>query len=270
MIYTNMDKKSLNKKKIIINLFIGFIIILFILSIFYIYISNNSTNSNTRRKINEIQNDISNLYNYTETMGDFIIDNYKLPETQLDLKNDNDLLRKILNNTLKIQLDLKKENELIKNKLNNTYKIQLDLKKENELNKNRINNFLRTKALNYLKNIKGLYRENYGTYIHYIYHSKLVNDNYKKIMENINENYLKYFEELLNIDYDNLIVSFAYFNENPEINYNLNPIYKFIINETLIYNKNKINSMYQNTEHEIYLYNYKYIEIVSIYPQTFI
>jgi hypothetical protein len=135
-------------------------------------------------------------------MSDFIVDNYKLPETQLDLKNDNDLLRKILNATYKIQLELKNDNELLKKSLNDTYKIQFELKKEIETNKIKTNIFLRKKALNYLRDI-GLHRDNYESYIHYIYHSKNENDNYKKIIENINEKYLEYFEELLNIDYDN-------------------------------------------------------------------
>jgi hypothetical protein len=278
-----MDEKSLNKKKIIINLFIGFIIILFILSIFYIYISNNSTNSNTRRKINEIQNDISNLYNYTETMGDFIIDNYKLPETQLDLKNDNDLLRKILNNTYKIHLDLKKENELIKNKLNNTYKIQLDLKKElsdtykiqldlkkelsefkNKSLKNQIElkeeiieikikedelnkNFIRKTAIEYLNKYFNFYKPNYKYY--------RTSSCIEKIL---NINYFKLFEELLNIDYENKIVSFAYFSDDVIENFKLHPLYKIL--------NNSVENDDVNWKHN---YISSVISVDSVSPQKF-
>jgi hypothetical protein len=104
MNYTNLEvNRRINKKKIFL---IGFIILSFISSIVYLYVSNNSTNINTRRKINEIRQDISHLYNYTETMSDFIVDNFKPPEIQLDLKIDNELLKKTLNNTYKIQLEL--------------------------------------------------------------------------------------------------------------------------------------------------------------------
>lgn len=60
-------------------------IIILISSIIYIYYSNNSNISNTRRKIDKIEGDITNLYNYTETMSDFIVDNYKPPEFNLKL-----------------------------------------------------------------------------------------------------------------------------------------------------------------------------------------
>jgi hypothetical protein len=276
----NMDVKSSNKKKIIINIFVGFILLSFISSIIYMYISNNSTNSNTRRKINEIQNDISNLYNYTETMSDFIVDNYKLPETQLYLKNDNELRNK-LNDIYKIQLDLKNDNEILKNKLNNTYKIQLDLKnelsefknkslknqiklkedineikiKENELNKN----FIRKTAMEYLNKYYNFYTPSFKYYTSSLCIEKILNIDYFKL-----------FEELLNIDYENKIVSFAYFSENKIENFQLHPLYK-IINKSLEYDYNWLNNTihykyniinyYDNINRIWYIYNSEYLYI---------
>ena len=239
-----MEVNHYNKKKIILNFLI---IIPLITSIIYIYISNNSINSNTRRKIIEINNDITTLYNYTETMSDFIVDNYKNPEyiIQLDfekLKEDN---RRIKHNF-----------EEFKNLLVKTY---MELKEDNKINKNMIIHILRNKALDYLRNI-GIHKDNYESYIHIIY-------NYEKIIENIKNNHEKYFEQLLNIDYDNFIVSFAYLSENHEINYN-NTVYKSIINETLYYDNSKLHQHYSG-KYILNVYNYKYIEIFSLTPQKF-
>ena len=55
MIYKNLEVKRRNYKKILLNILV---IILLLTSIIYIYISNNSINSNTRRKINEIKKDV--------------------------------------------------------------------------------------------------------------------------------------------------------------------------------------------------------------------
>jgi len=87
MFYKNLEIKS-TKKNIIILVSIFSIIIT---SIVYIYITNNINIRINNRRFNEITNDIDNLYNYTETMSDFIVDNYKPPEI-----------------SIKIQLDLKK------------------------------------------------------------------------------------------------------------------------------------------------------------------
>lgn len=76
MIYKNLEVKRRNYKKILLNILV---IIILLIGMIYIYISNNSTNSNTRRKINDIEKDITQLYNYTETMSDFIVDNYTPP-----------------------------------------------------------------------------------------------------------------------------------------------------------------------------------------------
>ena len=264
-----MEVNHYNKKKIILNFLI---IIPLITSIIYIYISNNSINSNTRRKIIEINNDITTLYNYTETMSDFIVDNYKNPEyiIQLDfekLKEDN---RRIKHNfeefkklSLKTYMELKEDNHRIKHNFeefkNLSVKTYMELKEDNKINKNMIIHILRNKALDYLRNI-GIHKDNYESYIHIIY-------NYEKIIENIKNNHEKYFEQLLNIDYDNFIVSFAYLSENHEINYN-NTVYKSIINETLYYDNSKLHQHYSG-KYILNVYNYKYIEIFSLTPQKF-
>ena len=227
MIYKNLEVKRRNYKKILLNILV---IILLLTSIIYIYISNNSTNSNTRRKINEIEKDITQLYNYTETMSDFIVDNYKPPEinlkilfediykNHLDLKKD---INELKNQSLRNHLELKGEIIEIKNQsLRNHLELKdeiIEIKnKEKELNKN----FIRKSAIEYLNKYYGLFNPN-----NKIYESKCSD----KIL---NINYNKIYEELLNIDYDNFIVSFAYFSENYEENFKKHPIYKKI-NDTL-------------------------------------
>lgn len=51
--------------------------------------------STTRRKLVKIEDDITTLYNYTETISDFIVGDYILPEVQLNLilKEENKYLR---------------------------------------------------------------------------------------------------------------------------------------------------------------------------------
>ena len=83
-------------------------LIIIISSIIYSYYLNNSNLNNTRRKIDKIEGDITILYNYTETMSDFIVDNYKPPEINLKL-----ILEELKNETNNKYLELKKElNEL--------------------------------------------------------------------------------------------------------------------------------------------------------------
>ena len=168
-------------------------------------------------------------------MSDFIVDNYKLPEinlnilfektykNHLDLKKDNEILKnsfeELKNKSLKNQMELKKDNEILKNSFeelkNKSLKNQMELKdeiieiknKEKELNKN----FIRKSAIEYLNKYFKLFDPNYR-----IYDSKCSD----KIL----------YEELLKIDYDNFIVSFAYFSENSKENFKLHPIYKKINN----------------------------------------
>jgi len=249
MNYTNLEvNRKINKKKIFL---IGFIIISFISSIVYLYVSNNSTNINTRRKINEIIQDISHLYNYTETMSDFIVDNFKPPEIQLDLKNDNELLKKSLNNTYKIQLDLIRELNEFKNKsLKNQFKLKADI---NEMNKN----FIRKSAIEYLNKYYGFFTPTFKYY--YNIYSNCI----EEIIKNID--YFKLFEELLNIDYENKIVSFAYFSKDRIENFKSHPIYK-IINNSLEYDYEIFNSSLEYEKNSYYIYNNQDYNIVYYKP----
>jgi hypothetical protein len=255
MIYKNLEVKRRNYKKILLNILV---IILLLTSIIYIYISNNSINSNTRRKINEIEKDITQLYNYTETMSDFIVDNYKPPKinfqilfediykNHLDLKKD---INEFKNQSLRNHLDLKKDiNEFKNQSLRNHLELKgeiIEIKnKEKELNKN----FIRKSAIEFLNKYYRLFNPN-----NKIYESKCS----EKIL---NVNYNKLYEELLNIDYDNFIVSFAYFSENYEENFKQHPIYKKI-NDTLEFDY-KFFDLYTDYNNNYYSY---YIESQSIY-----
>jgi len=230
------QQKSMKKK--IISFVLIFSIILS--SIIYLYISNHSTNSNTRRKINEIQKDITHLYNYTETMSDFIVDNYKLPEITLDLD-----LKKFINISLKTQMELNdfknkslKSHMELKMELEVSHKNQMELKMElNEMNKN----FIRKAAVEYLNKYYDLFNPKFS----YYQTSSCIN-------KLLNIDYFKLFEELLNIDYDNKIVSFAYFTEDTIENFKSHPLYK-IINNSLEYDydwlNNTVDYTYTNPEY---------------------
>ena len=279
MIYKNLEVKRRNYKKILLNILV---IILLLTSIIYIYISNNSINSNTRRKINEIEKDVSQLYNYTETMSDFIVDNYKPPEinlktlfediykNQLDLKNT---FEEFKNQSLRNNLDLKKDinefkNQSLRNNLDlkkdiNEFKNQslrnhLELKdeiieiknKEKELNKN----FIRKSAIEFLNKYYGLFNPNNKYYNIKGFNNGININTYICIKYIINKYYYKLYEELLNIDYDNFIVSFAYFSENYEENFKQHPLYNIIIN-----NNCSINDYYMEY----------YLSFISVSPQKF-
>ncbi len=139
-------------------------------SIIYIYLSNDKNNSNTRRKLDEIEEDITTLYNYTETMSDFIVDNYKPPEIKSGIQTEI-----LLNNLLKIHLDLKKEFNDFKNK---SHQVHLDLKKTGEINKNRTEILLRQMALNCLSKI-GIHYGNRGSYIHNYFETEFYKNGYE-------------------------------------------------------------------------------------------
>jgi len=252
MIYKNLEVKQTNYKKILLNILV--IIILFI-GLIYIYISNNSTNSNTRRKINLIEKDITQLYNYTETMSDFIVDNYKPPEINLKI---------LFEDIYKNQLDLKKDNEILKNSFekfkNQSLRNHLELKdeiieiknKEKELNKN----FIRKSAIEYLNKYYGLFNNHFNKYYNLRNSIGIDQNTLRCILININKNYNKLYEELLNIDYDNYIVSFAYFSENYEENFKQHPLYNLIINNNC--------SAFLNDYYMKY-----FISFTSVSPQKF-
>lgn len=264
MVYQNLEPvSSLKKIRCLLIFLMSLILISIIGSIIYIHISNDKNNSNTRRKLDEIEEDITTLYNYTETMSDFIVDNYKPPEIKSGIQTEI-----LLNNLLNVHLDLKKEFDDFKNK---SHQVQLDLKKTGEINKNRTETYLRKLALNCLSEI-GIHYGNRGTYIHNYFETEFYKNGYEylnkfkdDISSNLDKFHLEYFEKLLNIDYNNLEVSFGYYNQNPEINYNINPVYKLIINESLNYDLSKV-SKFKKFE----IYNYKLIGIIIVKPQKFI
>ena len=252
MTYINMELNQQNsiKKKIIL---FGLILSIILSSIIYLYISNHSANSNTRRKINEIQQDITHLYNYTETMSDFIVDNYKVPEITLDLD-----LKKFINISLKTHIELKefkKESSKTHMELNDfknkSLKTHMELKMElNEMNKN----FIRKTAVEYLNKYYGLFKPDFQYYQTPACINKLLNIDYFKL-----------FEELLNIDYENKIVSFAYFTEDTIENFKSHPFYK-IINNSLEYDYEMLNSSLEYEQNIYYIYNNYEYNIVFYKP----
>lgn len=259
MNYTNLER---NNKKFKINKIVIFIILLIlsiIASIIYIYINNHNDNKSIRRKINIIEEDITNLYNYTETMSEFLIDDYKPSNNDLKiiLKSINDFK----NETYKNQMDLKKELIDLKNE---NLRIQMDLKKMIEINENRTKDFLRKKAIDFLKTL-GLYKE---TSIYMLNPTPcLLNYNYDLDLNNLDKDY--YFNELFKIDYDNFIVSFAYFSDDIKENIKLHPIYK-LINQTLKFDYNYLYPLHKfDTEGrspELYsLKDYYYINYMYQY-----
>jgi hypothetical protein len=150
------QEKSIKKKIISF----GLIVLIILSSIIYLYISNNSSNSNTRRKINEIQKDITHLYNYTETMSDFIVDNYKLPEITLEkflnislktYKEINDLKNESSKSHMELNKRLEESHMDLNDFKNKSLKTHMELKMEiSEMNKN----FIRKAAVDYLNNQK--------------------------------------------------------------------------------------------------------------------
>ena len=226
MVYQNLEPVSSSKKIRCLLIFLMSLILISIIgSIIYIHISNDKNNSNTRRKLDEIEEDITTLYNYTETMSDFIVDNYKPPEIKSGIQTEI-----LLNNLLKINLDLKKEFDDFKNI---SHQVHLDLKKTGEINKNRTEAYFREKALKFLKD-KGI---NSLSYFSVVARPLCYHNDYEFDVLLFEKDY--YFEELLKIDYDNFTVSFAYFSDDTVENFKAHPIYKRI-NSSLIRDYNFI------------------------------
>lgn len=130
-------------------------------------------------------------------------------KNHLDLKKD---INELKNQSLRNHLELKGEIIEIKNK-------------EKELNKN----FIRKSAIEYLNKYYGLFHP-FNKYYNLLNYNVIDQNTLRCIFININKNYNKLYEELLNIDYDNYIVSFAYFSENYEENLKQHPLYNLIIN----------------------------------------
>jgi hypothetical protein len=305
MYYIQFDRiATYNYKKIIkIGLFIiSFAIILS--SIIYIYISNNSNTSNihnTRRKIDKIEYDITNLYNYTETMSEFMVDNYNIEDFNNEtLKKQNEIIlnikefkNELINETLKkqdelilnikelknelINKTLKKQDELIKdiNEFKNEL-INKTLKKQDELikdikefkleNYNLQNNFrkltLRNIAIEYITKYKSFDRNNWFA-IYNLYYGTFYSESSRNSILNLPNTINNYFEKFLNIDYEKFIISFAYYSNNEKENIIKNPIYN-IINTTLYSEYDFINNMIdKNISH--YDFNNIYIKYDEYY-----
>jgi len=221
MSYVNLEESNRGCKITKIALF-AISIISIISSLIYIYVINEKDTKSIRRKIDVIEDDITNLYNYTETMSDFLVGDYKPP-------NDN------FNQIYKIQMDLKKEFSDFKNE---SMRVQMDLKKDFNDFKNEslrvqmdLNKLLiRKTAIEFLNKIGFNQNKFFTIRSDYYYQEKYNNMCFKNKFIGINFNEL--FEKLLKIDYDKFIVSFAYFSDNYIDNFKAHPIYK-LINETL-------------------------------------
>ncbi len=246
MVYQNLEPvSSLKKIRCLLIFLMSLILISIIGSIIYIHISNDKNNSNTRRKLDEIEEDITTLYNYTETMSDFIVDNYKPPEIKSGIQTEI-----LLNNLLKVHLDLKKEFDDFKNK---SHQVHLDLKKTGEINKNRTETYLRKLALNFLLNKGNINSISFFT----VAPSPCLNHNDCNFdISSFDKDY--YFEELLKIDYDNFTVSFAYFSDDTVENFKAHPIYKRI-NSSLIRDYNFIFPLHEPSNDCWWLKNRYYI-----------
>ena len=249
MNYVNLEASDRKCKITKIALFA--IITIIIISIISIYVNNHSDNKIIRRKLDIIQGDITNLYNYTETMSDFLVGDYSDTKIILDIKKEFNDFKEI---SLKGQEDIKKEFNDFKE---NSLKGQEDIKKEfddfkeislkgQEDIKKEFDDFkeislkgqedikklmIRKTALEFLNKI-GFNQNNWfairsGDYYKY-YNTNTKCFQIKSISIDFNE----IFEKLLKIDYDKFIVSFAYFSDNYEDNFKAHPIYK-LINETL-------------------------------------
>lgn len=221
MSYVNLEESNRGCKITKIALF-AISIISIISSLIYIYVINEKDTKSIRRKIDVIEDDITNLYNYTETMSDFLVGDYKPPnddfnqiyKIQMDLKKE---LSDFKNESLRVQMDLKKEFNDFKNE---SLKVQMDLNKL----------LIRKTAIEFLNKIGFNQNKFFTIRSDYYYQEKYNNMCFKNKFIGINFNEL--FEKLLKIDYDKFIVSFAYFSDNYIDNFKAHPIYK-LINETL-------------------------------------
>ena len=131
MNYVNLEASDRKCKITRIALF-AISIISIISSLIYIYVINEKDTKSIRRKIDVIEDDITNLYNYTETMSDFLVGDYKPPnddfnriyKIQMDLRKE---LSDFKNESLRVQMDLRKELSDFKNE---SLRVQMDLRKE--------------------------------------------------------------------------------------------------------------------------------------------
>lgn len=224
-------------------------IIILISSIIYIYYSNNSNFNNTRRKIDKIEGDITNLYNYTETMSDFLVDNYKPPEINLKLMFEEIKNIRLSTDYFKeVKEDEIKEEKLKENKLHQIQINQERLKQE-EIKKIELNK-KKEKAINLIKS----YIPNYNDLINLVSsHSEFkgYSNDFNCLKRLIKINNEELFNRLIDINYNTLEVSFNYLDKN--IDYFKNNDNILI---THLYTDYDENNRYYNYSHYIYK-NYK-------------
>jgi hypothetical protein len=125
-------------------------------------------------------------------------------------------------------------------------------------------NFIRKSAMEYLNKYYGFFTPTFKYYyINFNYYNNINNNCIEEIIKNID--YFKLFEELLNIDYENKIVSFAYFSKDTIENFKSHPIYK-IINNSLEYDYEIFNSSLEYEKNIYYIYNNQDYNIVYYKP----
>ena len=215
------------KFKIIGFILLTIILIVIAVSICIIFNNNNNNHLQTKRRFNEIEltvkssfNEIkTELYNYTETMSDFMIDvNYNFGNINKPTINIEDVYKELKHKQSELEKSIKELNEL------------------NEKNK-RI--MIKANAINFLKETYSVDKKDYKT-----------SDVFNCLKREIDVDISNLFESLLEIDYENLTVSFNYFakdtNDNLEENEKYNRIFQFSWN----YNYNYFPSIY---------YNYNYV-----------
>jgi len=224
-------------------------LIIIISSIIYSYYLNNSNLNNTRRKIDKIEGDITILYNYTETMSDFIVDNYKSPEINLklmfeEIKNirlSADYFKEVKEQ--EINQEKLKENKLQQIQINQERLRQEEIK-QLELNKKK------EKAINLIKS----YIPNFNDLINLVSsHLKFkgYSNDFNCLKGLIKINNEELFNRLIDINYDTLEVSFNYLDKNTDYFKNTDNILT-----THLYTDYDENNKYYNYSHYIYK-NYK-------------
>ena len=244
----DFDKtKKFNKFKLLICSFI--IIILLIISI--VININNDIKEDVKIISSNSRRIISDLTNYTETMSDFLIPDYKDTTNHNNNNLELDEIKKI-----KLTLDYFKEvkdNELKQLEIKKKELKDIELKqqelKELEIKKKELDD-MKMKAINLIKS----YIPDYHSLInlistHSIYNVYQNNNDCLKQLIKINNE--KLFEKLIHIDYDKSEVSFNYLDKNESYYQDTNNILT-----SHLYSNYDENGEYYNYSHYIYK-NYK-------------
>jgi hypothetical protein len=249
MVYFQFDTQNNNLKYIKIIL----IILLILLSITgFIYFYNITSIINTlniihiktiKGKIDNIEGNITELFNYTEDISDYINDNNIIFEFN-NFKNE----------TRKKQAEL----EGIINSL------AIENKQLQTITKT----YMKHIALNYIKNRGNIIDMGSWFHINYNY------NNDEKIVNNMTnyayDYYIKNLDNLIKIDYNNFLISFLYFSNDPKENYR--KIMNIFFDEEIIFDEKNIIEIIDVNHHDLsyFRYNYKFIYINVLPPVKFI